>query len=84
MRYSQLKKVQDVLVQDLEHCVSRRDAMMTTAVAREKRSKGGMEKTRINFNRKMDDMRNKAKQMENVRVFYLLNVLPTKPVFVAN
>ncbi|XP_971171.2 coiled-coil domain-containing protein 40 [Tribolium castaneum] len=65
VRYSQLKKVQDVLVQDLEHCVSRRDAMMTAAEAREKRVKGGMEKTRINFNRKMDDMRNKSKQMEN-------------------
>jgi ferritin-like metal-binding protein YciE len=66
VRYSQLKKVQDVLVHDLEHCVSRRDAIMTTAEARERRMKNGMEKTRINFTRKLDDTRNKIKQMENV------------------
>jgi hypothetical protein len=39
---------------------------MTTAEARERRMKNGMEKTRINFTRKLDDTRNKIKQMENV------------------
>lgn len=69
MRYSQLKKVQDVLVKDLEHCVSRRDAIITVAEAREKRVKGGMEKTRYNFTRKLQDMKNKKKQMEKVYIF---------------
>ncbi|RZC34989.1 coiled-coil domain-containing protein 40, partial [Asbolus verrucosus] len=70
VRYSQLKKVQDVLVQDLEHCVARRDAIMTLAEAREKRQKGGVEKTRFNFSRKLDDMKNKTKQMENVNTVH--------------
>lgn len=61
-----MKKAQDKLMHDLEHCVSRRDAIITLAEAREKREKGGSERTRINFTRKLDDMRNRVKQLENV------------------
>ncbi|XP_030767006.1 coiled-coil domain-containing protein 40 [Sitophilus oryzae] len=63
--YSQLKKAQEKLIKDLEHCVSRRDAIFTVAEARQKRSKEAEEKTRINYTRKLDDVKNKIKQHEN-------------------
>ncbi|XP_076250915.1 coiled-coil domain-containing protein 40-like [Rhynchophorus ferrugineus] len=63
--YSQLKKAQEKLLKDLEHCVSRRDAIFTVAEARQKRSKALEEKTRINYSRKMDEVRNRIKQQEN-------------------
>ncbi|KAK4873726.1 hypothetical protein RN001_013086 [Aquatica leii] len=65
VRYSQLKKAQDKLIHDLDHCVTRRDVILTVVEAREKREKGASEKTRINFQRKLDDMRNRYKQLEN-------------------
>ncbi|XP_050303237.1 coiled-coil domain-containing protein 40 [Anthonomus grandis grandis] len=63
--YSQLKKAQEKLVKDLEHCVSRREAIFMVAEARQSRSKTSEMKTRINYTRKMDDIRNKIKQLEN-------------------
>ncbi|KAL3274206.1 hypothetical protein HHI36_015620 [Cryptolaemus montrouzieri] len=65
VRYSQLKKAQDKLMVDLEHCVYRREAIVAGNEAREKRSKFGIDKTRFNFKRKLDDTRNKIKQLEN-------------------
>ncbi|KAB0794085.1 hypothetical protein PPYR_13705 [Photinus pyralis] len=64
VRFGQLKKAEDKLIHDLDHCVSRRDAIITTNEAREKREKGASEKTRINFQRKLEDMRSKLKQMQ--------------------
>ncbi|KAK5641501.1 hypothetical protein RI129_010048 [Pyrocoelia pectoralis] len=64
VRFGQLKKAQDKLIHDLDHCVSRRDAIITSNEAREKREKGASEKTRLNFQRKLEDMRNNLKQME--------------------
>lgn len=60
-----MKKAQEKLVKDLEHCVSRRDAIFMVAEARQSRSKTSEQKTRINFTRKMDDIRNKVKLLEN-------------------
>ncbi|XP_066257317.1 coiled-coil domain-containing protein 40 [Euwallacea similis] len=63
--YSGLKKAQEKLVKDLEHCVSRRDAIFMVAEARQSRSKVSEQKTRINYTRKMDDIRNKIKKLES-------------------
>ncbi|KAF5290868.1 hypothetical protein FQR65_LT11507 [Abscondita terminalis] len=65
VRYGQLKRAQDKLIQDLDHCVSRRDSLLNTVEAREKKEKGACEKTRITFLRKMWDMRNRLKQMQD-------------------
>ncbi|KAK9888236.1 hypothetical protein WA026_000503 [Henosepilachna vigintioctopunctata] len=65
VRYGQLKKAQEKLVTDLEQCVFRRESIVAVSAAREKRSKFGIEKTRINFKRRLDDTRNKIKQLEN-------------------
>ncbi|XP_066154408.1 coiled-coil domain-containing protein 40-like [Euwallacea fornicatus] len=62
--YSGLKKAQEKLVKDLEHCVSRRDAIFMVAEARQSRSKTSEQKMRINYTRKMDDIRNKIRKME--------------------
>ncbi|KAL1505242.1 hypothetical protein ABEB36_004849 [Hypothenemus hampei] len=62
--YSQLKKAQEKLVKDLEHCVSRREAIFIVAEARQSRSKTNEEKIRINYMRKMDNIKNKIKQLE--------------------
>lgn len=78
VRYGQLQKAQEKLIHDLEHCVSRREAILTVAEAREKRSKEGDTKTRVNFLRKLDDLRNKLKQSQNVITCYncfFLNII---------
>ncbi|XP_060530347.1 coiled-coil domain-containing protein 40 [Cylas formicarius] len=63
--YGQLRKAQEKLVKDLDHCVSRRDAIFTVAEARQKRSKIAEDRTRINLTRKMDDIKNQIKRYEN-------------------
>lgn len=65
VRYNQLKKAQEKLVCDMEHCVTRRESIFSTTEAREKKGSSSIEKTRFNFNRKIDDTRNKIKQVEN-------------------
>ncbi|XP_044759572.1 coiled-coil domain-containing protein 40 [Coccinella septempunctata] len=65
VRYSQLKKAQERFMTDLEHCVYRRESIVAGNEAKEKRSKFGIEKTRFNFKRKMDDTRNQIRQIEN-------------------
>lgn len=52
---------------DLEHCVSRRDTIFMTSLARETKVRNGAENIKFAFNRKLDDARNKVKQLENVR-----------------
>lgn len=68
VRYGQLKKAQDKLIADLEHCVSRRDAIVTNAEARDKRL-GGIVQTKVAFTRKLDDTRNKLKTLETVIIY---------------
>ncbi|KAJ8917137.1 hypothetical protein NQ315_012629 [Exocentrus adspersus] len=63
--YGQLKRAQERLVKDLDHCVARRDSIYMESEARQKRTKGAEEKTRINYTRRMDNLRNKIKQTEN-------------------
>ncbi|XP_023021111.2 lethal (2) 41Ab [Leptinotarsa decemlineata] len=65
--HGQLKKAQEKLLKDLEHCLSRRDSIYLTSEARQKRgaSKVNEVRTRIDYSRKLDNMKNKMKQMEN-------------------
>ncbi|XP_022900304.2 coiled-coil domain-containing protein 40 [Onthophagus taurus] len=63
VRYGQLKRAQDKLIHDLDHCISRRDAIVTNAEAREKKSKTGQ--SGIIIARKLDDAKNKLKQMQD-------------------
>lgn len=62
--FSQLKKAQEKLIKDLEHCVTRREAIFTIAEARQNRSKATEHKIRINYTRKIDDIKNNIKQLE--------------------
>ncbi|GJQ86909.1 hypothetical protein Trydic_g11780 [Trypoxylus dichotomus] len=63
VRYSQLKKAQEKLIVDLEHCVSRREAIVTNAEAREKKL-GDFTQTKMIMNRKLDDLRSKVKALQ--------------------
>uniref|UniRef100_A0A1B6C4I5 Coiled-coil domain-containing protein 40 n=1 Tax=Clastoptera arizonana TaxID=38151 RepID=A0A1B6C4I5_9HEMI len=63
VRCAQLHKVQEKLAQDMEMCVSRRDGIVDLAYAREKRSINGAHYTRQQFNRKIDEIRNKIRQV---------------------
>nr|CAD7570180.1 unnamed protein product [Timema californicum] len=65
VRYSQLKGVQRRLVLDLEQCVSRREAIVDVADAREKRNIRGANNVRINFQKKLEDLQNKLKQVNS-------------------
>ncbi|KAJ1527299.1 hypothetical protein ONE63_008819 [Megalurothrips usitatus] len=64
VRFSHLRKVQDTLVKDLEHCVMRRESLLDEADAREKRSVGNSSSVsnRIVFERKLENLTNRKKQ----------------------
>lgn len=62
-----MKKAQDKLIVDLEQCVSRRDAIATVAEAREKRGTYNRPQ-KINYVRKLDDVRNKIKKVQMVSI----------------
>ncbi|KAI4455962.1 coiled-coil domain-containing protein 40 [Holotrichia oblita] len=64
VRYSQLRKAQDKLIADLEHCVFRRDAIATVAEAREKRLGDAMQ-SKVVMHKKLDDLRNKIKTYQS-------------------
>lgn len=49
----------------MEHCVLRRDTIYTVAEAHEKRKQDGSI-SRMNFLRKLEDLKNKYKQTESV------------------
>ncbi|CAH0563600.1 unnamed protein product [Brassicogethes aeneus] len=63
VRYAQLRKAQEKLVIDMEQCITRRSAIFQLSDSIEKRS--GQNKTRINYTKKSDDIRNKIKKIEN-------------------
>ncbi|CAH1155012.1 unnamed protein product [Phaedon cochleariae] len=63
--YGQLKKAQEKLLKDLEYCLSRRNSIYMTSEARQKRNGPKEDRTRFNYQRKMDNLRNKMKQMDN-------------------
>ncbi|XP_069697468.1 coiled-coil domain-containing protein 40 isoform X4 [Periplaneta americana] len=65
VRYSQLRKAQEKLIGDLEHCVSRRDAIVEQTEARERKTHKGSYNTRQNFQRKLEDIRNKIKHVNS-------------------
>ncbi|XP_026284357.1 coiled-coil domain-containing protein 40 [Frankliniella occidentalis] len=64
VRFSHLRKVQETLVKDLEHCIMRRESLLNEADAREKRSTGcsGSTSNRIVFERKLENLSSRKKQ----------------------
>ncbi|XP_073997302.1 coiled-coil domain-containing protein 40-like isoform X2 [Rhodnius prolixus] len=65
VRLSQLKKVQEKMMADLEHCVTRRDNIIASAEARETRFRaGGKQFAKIHLEKKQSDMKMKLKQVK--------------------
>lgn len=74
VRFSHLRKVQDTLVKDLEHCIMRRESLLDEADAREKRSvtNFGSVSNRIVFERKLENLSNRTKQAKMASLFNFL------------
>lgn len=70
-----MKKAQEKLTVDLEQCISRRDNILDVALAKEKRmSSAKASYTREQFNKKLETIRQKIKQLQTVSMlslFYL-------------
>ncbi|CAH2011669.1 unnamed protein product [Acanthoscelides obtectus] len=60
---SGMKRAQEKLIKDMEHCIARRDSIYMSSEAKIK--KNNEDKTRVTFLRKLDNQRNKNKQLEN-------------------
>ncbi|KAJ8953759.1 hypothetical protein NQ318_015415 [Aromia moschata] len=68
--YGQLKRAQDKLMKDLEHCVSREGLHLFTVGGQAEEEQvqaisAVEEKVRVNYTRKLDNIKNKTKQQEN-------------------
>jgi hypothetical protein len=66
VRYSQLHKAQEKLIGDLENCVSRRDTIVDQAETRERKARKGSHNTHHSFQKKLEDIRYKVKQVNSV------------------
>ncbi|KAL0279683.1 UNVERIFIED_CONTAM: hypothetical protein PYX00_001184 [Menopon gallinae] len=66
IRYDQLKKAQEKLMNDMELCVLRRDTIMEIAQAKEKRLAQGFN-SRFMVQKKLDNLKNRIKSLENER-----------------
>lgn len=73
MRLSYLKKVQEKMIKDMEHCVSRREMIMDVAIAKDKKNPRGIHNREVMFEKRMDARRLKIKQIKRVInfLFYL-------------
>ena len=70
VRYTQLMKLQEKLIQDMEKAVSRRDTIVTRGGAQAKMNKGSKGKkveTKGTFQKKLAEMKKKIKQTQQVR-----------------
>ncbi|XP_057323316.1 coiled-coil domain-containing protein 40-like [Microplitis mediator] len=63
MRLSYLKKVQEKMIKDMEHCVVRREMIMDAALAKEQKSSRGSHNKQVMFEKRMEGRRMKIKQM---------------------
>ncbi|PSN31759.1 hypothetical protein C0J52_14584 [Blattella germanica] len=70
VRYSQLRKAQEKLIGDLENCVARRDAIADQTEARERKTYKGSHKTRHNFQKNLENIRTKTKQVNSVNTHH--------------
>ena len=73
VRYTQLMKLQENLIQDMEKSVSRRDTIVTRGGAQAKLNK--KVETKGTFQKKLMELRKKIKQTQQVRVIYTLSHL---------
>jgi hypothetical protein len=53
---------------DLESCVARRDAIVDQTEARERKSSKGSQKTRYNFQKNLENLYTKIKQVNSVSI----------------
>lgn len=66
IRYNQLKKAQEKLVQDLEHCILHREQIFIAASAKQRAdAKPHRSKASASSHQKINDLRNKLKQVQN-------------------
>ncbi|XP_053593742.1 coiled-coil domain-containing protein 40 [Microplitis demolitor] len=63
MRLSYLKKVQEKMIKDMEHCVVRREMIMDAALAKEQKNSRGSHNKQVMFEKRMEGRRMKIKQM---------------------
>lgn len=66
IRLSYLRRAQEKLIQDMEYCISRRDNIMDEAIAREKKNPRSQHNQKIILRKRLDDQRNKVKQIIKV------------------
>lgn len=72
MRLSYLKKVQEKMIKDMEHCVVRREMIMDAALAKEQKNSRGSHNKQVMFEKRMEGRRMKIKQMTKVRNFFFI------------
>ena len=73
VRYTQLMKLQEKLIQDMEKAVSRRDTIVTRGGAQAKLNK--KVETKGTFQKKLAEMKKKIKQTQQVRLIVSLKVV---------
>lgn len=67
MRLSHLKKAQEKMIKDMEHCVVRREMIMDAALAKEQKNSRGSHNKQVMFEKRMEGRRMKIKQMSKVK-----------------
>ncbi|KAH0540643.1 coiled-coil domain-containing protein 40-like [Cotesia glomerata] len=63
MRLSHLKKAQEKMIKDMEHCVVRREMIMDSALAKEQKNSRGSHNKQVMFEKRMEGRRMKIKQI---------------------
>lgn len=63
VRYNQLRRAQEKLIQDLEHCVMHREQIFFQAMRRE-RTEAGAARSHPNVQHKLNEIKNKIKQAQ--------------------
>ncbi|KAG5870507.1 hypothetical protein JTB14_006839 [Gonioctena quinquepunctata] len=63
--YGQLKKAQEKLLKDLEYCIHRRNSIYMSSEAQQSKCGSKESRNRVDYNRKLDNKKNKIKQLEN-------------------
>ncbi|XP_011298593.1 coiled-coil domain-containing protein 40 [Fopius arisanus] len=63
MRLSHLRKAQEKMIRDMEHCVARREVIIDGALTKEKKNPKGIHNKKVIMQKRMDDRKMKIKQV---------------------
>ncbi|XP_034939627.1 coiled-coil domain-containing protein 40 [Chelonus insularis] len=63
IRLSHLKKAQEKMIKDMEHCVTRREMIIDAALAKDQKNPKGTHNKQVLFEKRMDGRRMKIKQI---------------------